>query len=527
MSFDNRWLCCCDPSAPSLPQALNDTLLVHHQRELLEKEGTGLRALLKSHAEADLFRLYALYSAIPSSLPPIAHMLQAHIVEQGMSLLAQSSSAPPAGGGDVAAGGAAAAAAAASSSAPKSSYIEELMRMHALYFELVRSAFNGHTTFQKALKDAFEAILNNRTHYGGGATAAELLATYADDVLRKGGLQLESAQLDKTLDAIVRLFSYLVDKDLFAEFYRKQLATRLLTQRSASSDAEKSMIGKLKLSMGAQFTSKLEGMFNDMRNAQEHQADFARFCAERNLQMQGVEFSVQTLTTGFWPSYPIDELQLPPVLQNCLDSFRVYYDSRTNNRKLRWIHDLGIVSLAGNFAKRRLELVVSTVQAAVLLQFNEAEELTIQQLTDLTKMQPEVIKQVLKSLVSGKFKLLNKFPAEGYSVQHRMRVNPSFQSAQLRVRIPNAVRKTTPKERENAAQSVQDERKHAMEANIVRIMKARKTISHQQLMLEVSAQLMKYFQPDPRAIKQRIEDLIQREYMRRDEEAASTYHYLA
>jgi cullin 3 len=38
---------------------------------------------------------------------------------------------------------------------------------------------------------------------------------------------------------------------------------------------------------------------------------------------------------------------------------------------------------------------------------------------------------------------------------------------------------------------------------------------------------MKYFQPDPRAIKQRIEDLIQREYMRRDEEQSNTYHYLA
>ncbi len=38
---------------------------------------------------------------------------------------------------------------------------------------------------------------------------------------------------------------------------------------------------------------------------------------------------------------------------------------------------------------------------------------------------------------------------------------------------------------------------------------------------------MKYFQPDPRAIKQRIEDLITREYMKRDEESANTYHYLA
>ena len=438
------------------------------------------------------------------------------------------------------------------------------MKIHDLYFELVRTCFQGHSTFQKALKEAFEHIINRAAYET--ASAAELLATYADDVLRKGGLSLEGAQLDKTLDSIVRLFSYLIDKDLFNEFYRKQLATRLLTQRSASSDAEKSMIGKMKLIMGAQFTSKLEGMFNDMRNAQEHQADFHKFLSDRVLDMHGIDFSVQTLTQGFWPSYPLDDLKLPQLLQGCLDTFKAYYDTRTNNRRLRWIHELGIVHIAGAFTKRKLELVVSTVQAAILLQFNESEELTVQQLTDLTSLQPDVIKQTLKSLVSGKFQVLSKSPTAGYNPSHKMRVNAAFTSPATRVRIPNAVRKTTPKERENAAQSVQEDRKHAMEANIVRIMKARKIMNHQQLMAEVihththaallpllsflympfhsltacvrwlfvlcccvqvSSQLMKYFQPDPRAIKQRIEDLIQREYMRRDEEQTNTYHYIA
>ena len=66
-----------------------------------------------------------------------------------------------------------------------------------------------------------------------------------------------------------------------------------------------------------------------------------------------------------------------------------------------------------------------------------------------------------------------------------------------------------------------------MEAKIVRIMKSRKTLTHVQLVQEVSQQLMPIFQPDPRAIKQRIESLIQRDYMKRDEENISTYHYVA
>jgi hypothetical protein len=44
----------------------------------------------------------------------------------------------------------------------------------------------------------------------------------------------------------VQLFSFLTDKDLFAEIYRNQLAKRLLNQRSASDDSERLMIGTLR-----------------------------------------------------------------------------------------------------------------------------------------------------------------------------------------------------------------------------------------------------------------------------------------
>ena len=53
-------------------------------------------------------------------------------------------------------------------------------------------------------------------------------------------------------------------KDVFEAFYKKDLAKRLLLGRSASNDAEKAMITKLKAECGSQFTNKLEGMFKDI-----------------------------------------------------------------------------------------------------------------------------------------------------------------------------------------------------------------------------------------------------------------------
>jgi hypothetical protein len=58
-------------------------------------------------------------------------------------------------------------------------------------------------------------------------------------------------------------------------------------------------------------------------------------------------------------------------------------------------------------------------------------------------------------------------------------------------------------------------------------MKARKELEHTQLVSEVSQHLFQYFKPDPREIKRRIEDLITREYLMRDEDRSSVYHYLA
>ena len=56
--------------------------------------------------------------------------------------------------------------------------------------------------------------------------------------------------MEEYLEKTVQMFSYLTDKDLFAEIYRNQLAKRLLNQRSASDEMERLMIGKLKLRLG-------------------------------------------------------------------------------------------------------------------------------------------------------------------------------------------------------------------------------------------------------------------------------------
>jgi cullin 3 len=72
---------------------------------------------------------------------------------------------------------------------------------------------------------------------------------------------LSEEDVESRLDKVVVIFRYLQDKDVFENFYKQHLAKRLLNGKSASDEAERAMIQKLKLECGYQFTSKLEGMF--------------------------------------------------------------------------------------------------------------------------------------------------------------------------------------------------------------------------------------------------------------------------
>lgn len=71
-----------------------------------------------------------------------------------------------------------------------------------------------------------------------------------------------------------------------------------------------------------------------------------------------------------------------------------------------------------------------------------------------------------------------------------------------------------------------EERKETVDAAIVRIMKARKRLGHAELIQEVLQQI-KFFRPDPRLIKSRI-DALMGEYIRREDamSLASPYVYV-
>ena len=402
--------------------------------------------------------------------------------------------------------------------------------------------------YQYALKESFESFMNLRHN-----KPAELLSRFMDSLLKAGGLKKlilpseltskpsiafgvsssSGSEIENVLQHLLVLFRYLSSKDVFEAFYKKDLARRLLLNKSASVDLEKSILSALKVECGVGFVSKLEGMFRDLEVSAEIMRGFKD--SKMGMELRSFDMNVHILTQGYWPTYSIFNITLPDEMLMYQETFKKYYASKYPNRQLQWQNNLGQCVLRSNFPHGSKELVVSLFQSTILLLFNavlDRQSLTYRALRDMTQLQDDELKRTLQSLACGKIRVLVKTP-KGKDVNETdtFEVNLGFRNDRHRIKINEIQARVTPDETKQTHEEVQQDRQYQIDATIVRIMKSKRRMDHQSLFhetVQVCAQKHRGgFVVTSADFKKRVENLMEREFLERDKTDTSLYHYMA
>ncbi|KGY15104.1 hypothetical protein PABG_12054 [Paracoccidioides brasiliensis Pb03] len=411
------------------------------------------------------------------------------------------------------------------------------------------NAFHKDEVLGHTLREAFEVFINktqkSESTWGtDNPKPGEMVAKYVDMLLRGGVKAIQSldgessigstasadedAEVNQKLDQVLGLFRFIHGKAVFEAFYKNDLARRLLMGRSASDEAEKSMLARLRSECGSDFTRNLESMFKDMDLARDEMASYNALLGPKK-NRPGLDLNVNVISAAAWPSYPDVPVNLPKIISSALESFDQFYNSKYNGRKLHWKHSLAHCQLKAKFPKGDKEIVVSAFQALVLLLFNDVVEgatLSYAEIREATSLPDVELKRTLQSLACAKYRVLVKRP-KGREVNNddTFAFNSNFSDPKMRIKINQIQLKETKQENKIMHERIAADRHYETQAAIVRILKTRKVITHAELVAEVINKTKDRGVLDPAGIKSNIERLIDKEYIERED--GNKYVYLA
>ncbi|KAJ0667331.1 putative cullin protein, neddylation [Helianthus annuus] len=455
-------------SEVKITNVVEKEMIESQMNRLVHMENSGLVSMLMDDKYEDLGRMYNLFKRVPNGLSLIRDVMTSHIRETGKQLATDPERLKD-----------------------PVDFVQRLLDERDKHDKIINLAFNNDKMFQNAVNSSFEYFINLNTR------SPEFISLFVDDKLRKGLKGVSEEDVEIVLDKVMMLFRYLQEKDIFEKYYKQHLAKRLLFNKSVSEDAERSLILKLKTECGYQFTSKLEGMFTDMKTSDDTMKGFYEAMGPE--LGDGPTLVVHVLTTGSWPTQSTTACNLPSEILTVCDKFKTYYLGTHSGRRLTWQTNMGSADIKATFAKgQKHELNVSTYQMCVLMLFNNGDGLSYREIEQATEIPSLDLKRCLQSLACAKGKnVLRKEPMSKDIVEDDVFFfNDKFSSKFYKVKI-------------------------------VRIMKARRVLDHNNIVAEVTKQLQSRFLPNPVVIKKRIESLIEREFLERDKDDRKLYRYLA
>jgi len=339
--------------------------------------------------------------------------------------------------------------------------------------------------FHDAIKNAYTTLLSDKK-------ILDDYILYLDKTLRDQKISM--GQKIHLLYNAVGLIVYIKDKDIFLNSYQKKMAQRLLAS-PFETEAESFAIEFLKSEIGISAVNRIQTMYKD---------------SIKPVTNVFINHTLRTLNYISWSEnlLSIPDWKIPDALAPIAD---VFLSKENASKKLTWLPAHDTLTLQTTFAGKPYTLVMTSIQASVLMLFDDGVQLLEADIQEKTGIPSYAMKSVLHSIVSSRVPLLD-VTGGVYKLVEKPRTNL------LCIKLPRPQVVQAPDRRVVA--DVQVEREYSTDSAIVRIMKSRKRAAYTDVQMEVVKQLSHLFVPDVPLIKRRIESLIDRDYIERDDDVS-------
>ena len=417
-------------------------------------------------------------------------------------------------------------------------FINNCLVYYARVNSLITKAFQTNSDIVIALEQTITNLMNTdldlTNEKNKSCSPVEILASFLDKIMKKTDSNSTTSNLEVLIDDSVKLFKHIRNKDVFIENYRELLGKRLLSEKSTSNEDEKNYINKLLIIQGSNYVAKVDTMVKDIVLSQNSNAEFHE---HTNNEYKDI-IIIKILSTN-WKLALSGNIIIPEVMVKLQNYVEKWYVNGHPQTKLLWNYKCGECTVKTTYKGNKIfDIVMLPIHAVVLNCFNGHSELSFERITELSGInEAETLKRILSSFSATnpvmKTPLLIKISVDKTKTTTSVfetdifRVNTEFSNPKRKINLPMFSLEVEEVEKNKLNDGIIEQRNLITQATIVRVMKSRKNSTHNDLVAEVIKQTCGKFDITVLIIKKNIEVLIEREYLKRDDDDRTMYTYLA
>ncbi|OAF67365.1 hypothetical protein A3Q56_04901 [Intoshia linei] len=363
--------------------------------------------------------------------------------------------------------------------------------------------------------------------------SSEYLSRYIDIILQQSNKVKTGVITEEDIDPIMIVFKFLESRDVFQEYICRSLSKRLCRSELILDDGELLFIQKLKEVCGAEYTNKLKQLFEDWKTSKSYtQGKFKEYMQSQ--KSSGPEMNINVFRSSIWPYATNNVLIAPNEMKPYIRHFEKFYSDMYTNRKLNWINSHGRAEIVTHGFSKQFVFVVSSIEATVLLLFNNAELYTFQRIKKKVPVPEATLAQIMHIFVMSR--LVVQIPASTGSRTEQIesindatvfKIYNDYNNKKLRINLNVPIKNELKTDNNNINRHIDEDRKTLLQAIIVKFVKTNKVCSLADIVNESKRATIGHFQITDFYIKKVIDGLVDKEYLTRDEPNKEIYHYVA